>query len=446
MTITHDPSDPRFLDEADVRHELTRVFDVCDGCRACIDLCPTFPDLFDRIAHRSGAAGNLTPADQDAVVDSCWQCDRCSRDCPYVPALDERAIDVPRLMLRAKAMIAAGDHRSMRVAATAGLMARPARNGAIATRIPLVARTVAADPGTVRRRVLGAVTGVSPVRLLPPFAQQRFSTWFAARAARTDGTDGDDVPAPDATSVTLWPTCLVEYHEPAIGRDLVEVYRRNGIECALTGAGCCGAAQLHQGDVDGFRTLAGRNVAVLASELGDDGTVVVPQASCRAVVVEQYPTYLGTPDAARVAARTVDASQFLLDRHAERGIAPMGDLGEPTGRRVTYHRSCHSAVSSGLVAGVELLRLAGLQVEVVEGCSGSGGAWGLQSRHAEVAVGYAAALGAMIDDAGSVVDGSDAPLTVGDCHVANTAIAERTGRRVLHPLQVLARFARKTAV
>ena len=35
MTTIYDPKHPQYLDEADVRNELTRVYDLCHGCRLC---------------------------------------------------------------------------------------------------------------------------------------------------------------------------------------------------------------------------------------------------------------------------------------------------------------------------------------------------------------------------------------------------------------------------
>jgi len=46
----------------------------------------------------------LTKAEQDQVVDECFQCKLCYINCPYVPGQHEWAIDFPRLMLRAEAM------------------------------------------------------------------------------------------------------------------------------------------------------------------------------------------------------------------------------------------------------------------------------------------------------------------------------------------------------
>ena len=65
----------------------------------------SFPTLFQMIdRHDDHDAGRLTPAQQDKVVDECLQCKLCYLNCPYIPEVDERAIDFPRLMLRADAM------------------------------------------------------------------------------------------------------------------------------------------------------------------------------------------------------------------------------------------------------------------------------------------------------------------------------------------------------
>ena len=101
MTVTTDPHHPRYLEEADVRAEMTRQFDVCQSCRRCTDLCGSFPTLFDMLdRHDDRDAGRLTPAQQDAIADLCFQCKLCVVGCPYAPERSELAIDVPRLMLR----------------------------------------------------------------------------------------------------------------------------------------------------------------------------------------------------------------------------------------------------------------------------------------------------------------------------------------------------------
>ena len=57
VTTTYDPHHPQYLDDADLREELTRVFDVCHGCRLCVKLCSAFPTLFELIDGDDEAGG-----------------------------------------------------------------------------------------------------------------------------------------------------------------------------------------------------------------------------------------------------------------------------------------------------------------------------------------------------------------------------------------------------
>ena len=227
MTITYDPKHPQYLDEADVRGEMTRVYDLCHGCRLCSNLCTSFPTLFEFIdRHDDHDAGRLTPAQQDQVVDQCFQCKLCYINCPYIPGEHEWAIDFPRLMLRADAMRYDTGQVSMRHRATTTFMGHTDLLGKVATiAAPLANKVVNAGSGSLVRKVVEKTTGVSSVRLLPPFARQRFTTWFNRRPKlRINKRQG---------RVAVFPTCLVEYQQPDIGHDLVKVYERNGIECSL---------------------------------------------------------------------------------------------------------------------------------------------------------------------------------------------------------------------
>ena len=38
-----------FWDKEDLSTELERVYDVCHGCRRCVNLCDSFPTLFDLV-------------------------------------------------------------------------------------------------------------------------------------------------------------------------------------------------------------------------------------------------------------------------------------------------------------------------------------------------------------------------------------------------------------
>lgn len=423
MTTTYDPGHPRYLDQADVRGELSRSFDICNGCRRCVELCDVFPTLFELLDVRRDA-GLLTPAEQDDLVDACFQCMRCALDCPYLPGAHEWELDVPRLMLRARAM----QHRERitpaRRRATSRTTARSDRLGRMATAGRLGNRIANARPGSGVRKVVEKLTGVSSVRLLAPYARQRFSTWFDQRVAPT-------LTEPQAR-VTVFPTCIVEYQQTAVGKDLVGVYERNGIECTRTAAGCCGAPWLHSGDVAEFAKVAARNVAVLAAEVRGGTDIVVPQPTCSYVIEHEYPRHVGGSDAELVATHTYDAAEYLMRVHAGEHTDLDTDFTGEVPDTITYHAPCHLRAHGIGLPGRDLMALTGADVHVVERCSGVDGAWGLRAGNEEVSLRFARGLGAEIDRAGD-------DRVAGDCGLANTAILEQTGRQACHPLQVVAR-------
>jgi Fe-S oxidoreductase len=430
MTTTYDPNDPVYLDEADVRGELTRIFDLCHGCQRCVGFCTSFPTLFGMIdKHDDHDAGRLTPAEQDQVVDECFQCKLCYVNCPYTPELHERNVDFPRLMLRADALQHSNGIKSTRSRATTRVMGRTDLVGRLAvTAAPIANRVVAAEPGSAMRKVVAKFAGVSSVRLLPPYARQRFSTWFDQRPkVRLTNRQG---------RVTVFPTCLVEYQATAIGKDLVKVYEHNGIECDTTAAGCCGAPWLHSGDVEKFTRIATRNVSTLAGEVRSGTDIVVPQPTCSYVIKRDYPDYVvdesARADAELVAAHTFDAAEYLVNIHKGDDTTLETHFTGETVESITYHVPCHLRAQDIGFTSRDLMKLTGAEVELVQQCSGIDGMWGLRAGNEDLSIPIARKLGERIDEAGG-------DAVAGDCHLANTAIVEQTGREAQHPLQIVAR-------
>src|SRR5574341_986856 len=99
-----DWKNPAFFDESKLVKELERVFDICHGCRRCVNLCTAFPTLFDLVDEgKTGELDGVDKRDFFKVVDQCYLCDMCfMTKCPYVPPHPWN-VDFPHLMLRAKA-------------------------------------------------------------------------------------------------------------------------------------------------------------------------------------------------------------------------------------------------------------------------------------------------------------------------------------------------------
>ncbi len=444
MTTTYDPTDPTYFDQAALRSELHRVYDLCHGCRLCFNLCPSFPTMFGFVDQRDGDVGAMTPTEQDQVVDECYQCKLCYNKCPYVPP-HEWALDFPRLMMRAHAVRQA-EGLPLQERLTDQFLGRTDLLGTASSAGAAVVNVLTGTPGSLARRVMEKTVGIASERLLPPYARQRFSTWFRHRQSAAPTEMSTTAAAdPDSSavqgSVSVFPTCFVEYLDPGIGQDLVKVYEHNRVTCSMPeGTRCCGAPWLHQGNVKEFVKAASRNVAVLAREVRDGKDVVVAQPTCAYVLRTDYPLYLAhTPqarDAELVAAHTADPAEFLMGLHKAEGSAletsfPGRDAGNVPDQ-VTYHVACHlQAQQIGLKAR-DLLKLAGIKATLVQRCSGIDGTWGYRREHYQLARKVAAPLKREVEAAGNDV-------VCGDCHLANGSIEQETGRRPVHPIQLVAR-------
>ena len=239
----------------------------------------------------------------------------------------------------------------------------------------------------------------------------------------------------------MFPTCFIEYMEPAIGQDLVKVYERNGVSCSLPeGTKCCGAPWLHQGNIGEFTKAAERNVAVLAAEVRQGKEVVVAQPTCAYVVRRDYPLYLENgplaADARLVAEHTSDPAEYLMAFHQGEGTQLDTDF---TGRdggavpdHVTYHVACHLQAQHIGLKSRDLLKVAGVKASLVQRCSGIDGTWGYRAENYDLARQVAAPMAEEIRAAGNDV-------VCGDCHLANGSIEQETGTRPVHPIQLMAR-------
>lgn len=437
MTTTYDPFHPRYFDEADLRQEMTRVFDLCHGCRLCFKFCTAFPTLFAAVdRHDDQDVARMTVAEQDQVVDECLNCKLCYVNCPYVPGQHDWAVDFPRLMLRAEQVLHRTRPRSLGARITDEALGRTDLAGKVNTALAPLVNAVIERPGGRGRQVLARVAGIASERVLPPYTRQRFSTWWTTRSG--DAPPGAEA-RPRQGSAIVFPTCIVEYQAPEVGRDLVRVYERNGVACEVPdGQVCCGAPWLHGGDVANFRRQGQRNVKVLADAIraaearGEEPAVVVAQPTCGYVLKSDYRDYIGGEDAELVARHTYDAAEYLWRLHKGEGTELDRDFPGQVPGHVTYHAPCHLRAQNVGLKSRDLMKLTGAKVTVVAECSGIDGTWGYRAANYANSRKVAAKLAKAVDKAGGDV-------VAGDCHLANGGIVQETGRTPVHPLSLMAR-------
>jgi Fe-S oxidoreductase len=171
--LTYDPDDPRYWDPDLLGKEVTRVFEICHGCRMCFKYCDSFPDLFSLLDEQyDGDVTRVTSSETARVMDSCFQCKLCEVQCPYTPRDGhEFQLDFPKLVHRFTAQRTRREGLELRDR----LLGDPDTAGSLARATLGLANTM--NRVGVHRWFLEKVVGIHREKQLPDFARTTFLRW-----------------------------------------------------------------------------------------------------------------------------------------------------------------------------------------------------------------------------------------------------------------------------
>lgn len=422
----YDPTDPRYYDEKDLRSEVERIFGLCADCRMCVKFCGSFPTLFDAIdqycteeKYAEVDTKKLKPEDVRKVVDLCFQCKLCYIKCPYTPGDHEWAIDFPRLMARAKAQ----EVKKNGVPLADKLLGNPDLIGKIGTATAPLANW--GNNNGLNRRLMQSVVGIHKDKKLPPFASKTFASQFDSLRRAPQGEP--------VAKIAFFSTCYVNYNQPEIGADTLEVMAHNNVDVALAYESCCGMPLWHNGDMDGAIAAAKKNVASLIRHVREGRTIIATNPTCSQMIRVEYPRLFASLEAKQVAENTMDPMEFLASLAASGKLKT--DFKTGAGN-VSYHIPCHlRAQNIGYKTRDVLALLPGTKVRVVEECSGHDGTWAMKKENFEQSLKWGGrAFRAMAE--------GDPKVTCSDCPLAAIQIEQGAGRRPLNPMQILAKSYR----
>ena len=364
-----------FYDEASLEKELERVFDICHGCRRCVNLCTAFPTLFDLVDESPTLeVDGVKKADFGKVVDQCYLCDMCyMTKCPYVPP-HAWNVDFPHLMLRAKAV----RFRRQGAPFRDRMLSSTDAMGKLAT-IPVVVQMVnAVNKSGFARGLMQGALGVHKDRRLPEYAATRFRAGARPNAA-FPVQDGRNTPGKAA----IFSTCYVNYNEPGIGHDLLKVLEHNRVPAnVVEKEACCGMPKFELGDLEAVARSKELNVPVLARLAREGYAILTPVPSCTLMFKQELPLmFPDDPEVKAVAEAMFDPFEYLVLRHKD-GLLRT-DFSKQLGK-VSYHVPCHLRVQNMGQKTRELLeKIPGTRVTTVERCAGHDGTWGVKTEYYE---------------------------------------------------------------
>ncbi|MDQ5849309.1 MAG: heterodisulfide reductase-related iron-sulfur binding cluster [Pseudomonadota bacterium] len=425
-----DWENPQFWDQAKAEKELGRIFDICHGCRRCVNLCTTFPTLFDLVdASPTLEVDGVKKDDYGKVVDQCYLCDLCyMTKCPYVPPHPWN-VDFPHVMLRAKAIkFDKGDKLRLRLRDS--LLSSTDALGKLAA-IPVVAQTVNfVNRNSVARSAMHSVLGVHKDRELPPYASTKF---------RSSALEPKSFPVRNGKNtsgkVAVFATCYANFNEPAMGHDLVALLEHNEIPWVLAEReACCGMPKLELGDLQGVDSLKKKNVPGLAGLARDGYAILAPVPSCTLMFKQELPLmYPQDPDTLAVRDAMFDPFEYFVLRRKDGLLKTnfVNALG-----KIAYHIPCHSRVQNMGQKTREMFEMVpGTTVNVVERCSGHDGTWGVKREFFDNSMKIGRPVFRQMAQAAADYVSSDCPIAAR--HIMQGMGADAGATVKAHPLTLL---------
>ena len=376
MRHTIDWTHPDYLDSDKLDEEMRRVFDICHGCRRCFNLCDTFPRLFDLIdAAPTGELDSVVSADFAPPVEACTLCDLCYMSkCPYTPP-HEFNIDFPHLMLRYRAMeFAAG-----KVPFSTKVLAKTDLAGSVGKTVAPLANWATKEGNNLTRPLLEKTLGIHREAAVP-----QFHTKTLVRQTREPLPLNKAAPA-YGCKVVLYATCYGNYNNPAIGLATRKVLAHNGVETQVVYPGCCGMPLWEQGNIADVAEAAKRVAEELRPWIDQGYEVIALVPSCALMVKSEWPLILPNDENVTLLSQsTKDITEYMVNLAKGPGLV---EGIKPLTEGVTVHIACHARAQNIGQKAAELLRLIpDIDLQVIERCSGHGGAWGLKVENFDVAL------------------------------------------------------------
>ncbi len=413
---------------------ILRAAEKCSGVGQCRKpaaaggtMCPSYMATLDE-EHTTRARANVLrqaladPAAADpwsrpelaAVMDLCLSCKACKSECPS-------NVDMARL----KAEWEQHRHDARGVPRRSRLVAGSAAMLRWAALAPWAYNLAVTAPGL--SAVVKRVLGFARERSLPRLPATTLRRWWRRR--------GGNAGSGRLGRVHFFADEFTDTLDADIGIKAVELLERLGWEVVIPEHVDSGRAQFSKGLVREARDLAARNVELLAGVVSAAEPLVGVEPSAILSFRDEYPDLVPEPLAEQ--AKKLANGVLLLDEFLARAAAA-GRIGPEAftddAQRVLVHGHCHQKALSSLDHTVTILSLPRhYAVETIpSGCCGMAGSFGYEREHYDVSM----KIGELVLFPAVRAAQTDTLLAAPGTSCRHQ-IADGTGRRALHPAEIL---------
>ncbi|MCH8524033.1 MAG: FAD-binding protein [Balneolales bacterium] len=403
------------------------LVDKCNGAGVCRKLaesggtmCPSYMATRDEKDSTRGRANvfrqvfrgermdAFSDGDLNEALSLCLSCKACKTECPA-------NVDMAKM----KAEFTQGRHDAEGAPLSYHFFARPELLYPLAAPFaPLVNWMNTLNPV---KEIYKTLFNIHPERELPAFATEPFHRWHKKRSplnyadfaaspvgkpsknksngepSRDETTNNSTVDsasirknhrsAPGSSGrVLIMVDMFMNYHEPEIGRAMVEVFELLGYEVQVTEPMQSGRTHISKGFVRDAKKIAHRNIQTLTPYASKDFAIVGQEPS---EILTLRDEYLDLCDENVLEdARKVASSTYMFEEFLQKHFAANPDdirLFDPRGKAAVVHGHCHAKALVGMEPVMDVLTQIGYKAEnLPTGCCGMAGSFGYEADHYEI--------------------------------------------------------------
>jgi anaerobic glycerol-3-phosphate dehydrogenase C subunit len=403
---------------------------LCSGCGVCrstefaLRMCPTFratgDEMFSSRAKANlfaaWAKGILTEQDFESerfreILATCLNCKACLVDCPS-------GVDVSKMVMEVRARLVKkrGLSQAAKVLAANRYMSMLASVFAPVSNVFMNLAPV--------RWAMQRLTGIDSRRVMPEFGFSTFlkkANKYLARQPKLQN--------PVDKAVYFIDT-FVNYNDHSLGFAVIKFLRHNNIEVIVPKQRPVPLPAVVYGDIKTSKRDFQYNVKYLSEAAKQGYKIICSEPSAALCLKEDLRFFVDSPDAKIVSENTFELFDYL------NSLADAGKLKKTTARvaeRLVHHAPCHLIALGRKSASIEVLKqLAGIDVKELEaGCCGIAGTFGMQKKNYDLSMQIGKKLADKIKETG-------ADIVLTECSACKMQIEQLTGKKVEHPIKVLA--------
>lgn len=406
-----------------LHHSFDESFESCIKCTACTAVCPVsrqnpyYPG--PKQAGPDGERLRLKSAElYDEALKYCTNCKRCEIACPS-------DVKIGDIIVRARNKHLERQNKSFMHKLRDAVLSNTDIMGKMNMPFAPIVNTITGLKAT--RFLLDKTLNISRHRTLPKYSFGSFRNWYLKKVAERQSLYRE--------KVAYYHGCYVNYNNPQLGKELIDVFNAMDIGVVLLEKEkCCGLPLSVNGFPKRAKQLAEFNLKQLKNTIEKrELDVVGTSSSCTMNLRDEYHHVLGMDNA------TIRPHVNIVTRY----LYQLFNQGrKPKFRsmplRVAYHTACHVEKAGWAPYTLDLLKhIPDLEVVMLPSqCCGIAGTYGFKSENYETSQAIGNPLFAHINNGGF-------DFVISECETCKWQIDMSTNLTCLHPITLLSMALQK---